>query len=246
MSKSASSTSLDTTDRSQNRTPMDEPDQITPQPPPQTFTPTNIPIPASNETLISKAPSPVPPPLPPRPRDPSPVPERPTKSAPPKPSVPELSANDAQQILDIGFSILSEFYALSPRTWMIRKSLLNLLKSLLISNGRTYIETIRTMIQEDLIKRCLTSDEWIAGQVKAVTESMWPPVPWPQINDEAYRIQAKELFMTKMLPETMRGLMGGAATTQALEIVFEALQDQRVAKGILVALMCDVIRAIQM
>ena len=101
------------------------------------------------------------------------------------------------------------------------------------------------MIQEDLISKCLTSDEWLASQVKAVTESMWPTTPWPAIDDEAYRIQAKALFMTKMLPETMRGLMGGAATTQALEIVFEALQDQRVAKGIFVALMCDVIRALQ-
>jgi hypothetical protein len=39
--------------------------------------------------------------------------------------------------------------------------------------------------------------------------------------------------------------MGGAATSQALEVVFAALQDQRVAKGILVALMCDIIRALQ-
>jgi len=128
---------------------------------------------------------------------------------------------------------------------MIRKSLLNLLKSLLISNGRTYIETIRTMIQEDLIDKCLASDDWLASQVNAVTESMWPTAPWAPMDDEAYRIRAKELFTTKMLPETMRGLMGGAATTQALEIVFDALQDQRVAKGILVALMCDVIRALQ-
>lgn len=101
------------------------------------------------------------------------------------------------------------------------------------------------MIQEDLINKCLTSDAWFASQVKAATESMWPSVPWPPIDDEAYKIQAKELFMTKMLPETMRGLMGGAATSQALEVVFEALQDQRVAKGLLVALMCDVIRALQ-
>lgn len=174
-----------------------------------------------------------------------PLPERPSKGSAAKQMSSELSPNDAQQILDIGFSILSEFYALSPRTWMIRKSLLNLLKSLLISNGRTYIETIRSMIQEDLIKKCLTSDEWLASQVKAITESMWPSKPVPAIDDEAYRIQAKELFLTKMLPETMRGLMGGAATTQALEIVFEALQDQRIAKGIMVALMCDVIRALQ-
>lgn len=206
----------------------------------------------SVETSVPKAPSPLPPPLPERnperqtktPSQPPPLPERAPRH-PPRPPVPELSANDAQQILDIGFTILSEFYALSPRTWLIRKSLLNLLKSLLISNGLTYIETIRTMIQEDLIKKCLSSDDWIASQVKAVTDSMWPPTPWPPMDDEAYKLQAKELFINKMLPETMRGLMGGAATTQALEIVFEALQDQRVAKGILVALMCDVIRALQ-
>jgi hypothetical protein len=30
-----------------------------------------------------------------------------------------------------------------------------------------------------------------------------------------------------------------------LEIVFEALQEEKVAKGLLVALMCDVIRALQ-
>jgi len=78
-----------------------------------------------------------------------------------------------------------------------------------------------------------------------MTESIWPANPWPPIDDAAYKVQAKELFMARGLPETMRGLMGGAATSQALEIVFEALQDQRVAKGILVALMCDIIRTLQ-
>ena len=199
---------------------------------PQTFP--EIPQRTTPEPTVKTPSSQSPPPLPARPQN---VKLKSTK--------PELSENDAQQILDIGFSILSEFYALSPRTWMIRKSLLNLLKSLLISNGRTYIETIRIMIQEDMIKKCLTSDEWLAGQVKMMTEAIWPPMPWPPIDDDAYKRQAKELFLTKLVPETMRGLMGGAATTQALEIVFEALQDQKVSKGIIVALMCDVIRALQ-
>ena len=231
-SNSASSTSLETPSAAASAVDLARPEPTsTPPPPPPIFSePTSELQPPS--APITKPPSPVPPP----------VPERKTTA---KPTVPELSANDAQQILDIGFSILSEFYALSPRTWLIRKSLLNLLKSLLISNGRTYIETIRTYIQEDLITKCLTSDDWIAGQVKAMTESIWPANPWPPIDDAAYKVQAKELFMTKMLPETMRGLMGGAATSQALEIVFEALQDQRVAKGILVALMCDIIRTLQ-
>ena len=233
-SNSASTTSFNTPNRLESRTPLETTELESPTP---LGIPESDPMvePPSISAPVAKSPSPAPPPLP----------ERPTKPALSKQSAPELSPNDAQQILDIGFSILSELYALSPRTWMIRKSLLNLLKSLLISNGRTYIETIRTMIQEDLINKCLTSDDWLASQVKAVTESMWPTAPWPPMDDEAYRIHAKELFMTKMLPETMRGLMGGAATTQALEIVFEALQDQRVAKGILVALMCDVIRALQ-
>jgi Sorting nexin C terminal len=223
-SKSASSTSLETPS-----VPSRPPE---PEPEPSQATPT-----------VSESISPPPPPS--ISKSPSPAPqERPSKPAA-KSTAPELSANDAQQILDIGFSILSELYALSPRTWMIRKSLLNLLKSLLISNGRTYIDTIRTMLQEDLINKCLASDDWLASQVKAVTESMFPSVPVAAIDDAAYKVQAKELFMNKMLPETMRGLMGGAATSQALEVVFEALQDQRVAKGILVALMCDIIRALQ-
>lgn len=208
-------------------------EEKTPRPPQPEIFP-DVPKRSATEPVIKKSPSQTPPPLPARPKNPV---LRSTK--------PELSENDAQQILDIGFSILSEFYALSPRTWMIRKSLLNLLKSLLISNGRTYVETIRSMIQEDLIKKCLTSDEWLASQVRTMTEALWPTVPWPPIDDEAYKRQAKELFLTKMVPETMRGLMGGAATTQALEIVFEALQDQRVAKGIMIALMCDIIRALQ-
>jgi hypothetical protein len=223
-SKSASSTSLETPGvPSRLPEPEPEPSSQVPTPVPESISPPPPPI--------SKSPSPAPQ-------------ERPSKPAT-KPAAPELSANDAQQILDIGFSILSELYALSPRTWMIRKSLLNLLKSLLISNGRTYIDTIRTMLQEDLINKCLASDDWLASQVKAVTESMFPSIPFAPIDDAAYKVQAKELFMSKMLPETMRGLMGGAATSQALEVVFEALQDQRVAKGILVALMCDIIRALQ-
>jgi len=264
VSNSGSSSSLNVVEGTQSREPVENAQPDTPRVS-QTFSPSP---PESIEISIPKAPSPLPPlparrtepqakttpqppPLPARHTErqakttpqPPPLPERPPR--PSKPTAPELSANDAQQILDIGFTVLSEFYALSPRTWLIRKSLLNLLKSLLISNGLTYIETIRSMIQEDLIKNCLTSDDWIAGQIKAVTDSMWPPTPWPPMDDEAYKVQAQELFINKMLPETMRGLMGGAATSQALEVVFEALQDQRVAKGILVALMCDVIRALQ-
>ena len=227
LSRSMSSTSVtsDSTSEAPEQTPRP------PQPP--NFA-NALPIATPEPTIRTVSSQSSPPPLP--------IPPKEVKL---KSTKPELSENDAQQILDIGFSILSEFYALSPRTWMIRKSLLNLLKSLLISNGRSYIETIRGMIQEDLIKKCLTSDEWLASQVKTMTEAMWPTVPWPPIDDEAYKRQAKELFLTKLVPETMRGLMGGAATTQALEIVFEALQDQRVAKGIMVALMCDVIRALQ-
>lgn len=234
-SKSASSSSLETPSAAASAVELTHPElpSTTPPPPSEFNEPVSEPPPPPPPSVpITKSPSPVPPRLPDR---------KPALIS----TVPELSANDAQQILDIGFSILSEFYALSPRTWIIRKSLLNLLKSLLISNGRTYIETIRTYLQEDLITKCLTSDDWIAGQVKAMTESIWPANPWPAIDDAAYKVQAKELFMTKALPETMRGLMGGAATSQALEIVFEALQDQRVAKGILVALMCDIIRTLQ-
>ena len=234
-SKSASTSSFDTPDEFQSHTPLEGIQQDLTDPSLFAAGSASSEIqPQSNP--ITKPASPSPPPLPPRP----------TKVAATKQAMPELSLNDAQQILDIGFSILSELYALSPRTWVIRKSLLNLLKSLLISNGRTYTETIRTMIQEDLINKYLASDEWIATQIKSVTDSIWPSAPVPPIDEKMYRGQAKELFMTKMLPETMRGLMGGTATSQALEIVFEALQDQRVAKGILVALMCDVIRAIQL
>jgi Sorting nexin C terminal/PXA domain/PX domain len=221
MTKSASSSSLSP---SEPTTITEEAELETPQPKPETMEP------VPNHPFQTQ----IPPPLPERPKNPV------LKSP-----VQELSANDAQQILDLGFSILSEFYALTPRTWMIRKSLLNLLKSLLISNGRTYIETIRIMIQEDLIEKCLTSDDWIAGQVKTMTEAVWPSVPWPPIDDERYKIEAKALFLNKMVPETTKGLMGGAATSQALEIVFEALQEEKVAKGLLVALMCDVIRALQ-
>jgi hypothetical protein len=233
-SKSTSTTSVDTPDRVQDQTPLENPEKERTGPLTSSAPDHISENPPSNPG--TKPPSPAPPPLP----------QRPPKASTLKQPMPELSQNDAQQILDVGFSILSELYALSPRTWMIRKSLLNLLKSLLISNGRTYIETIRTMIQEDLINKCLASDEWIASQVKMITDSLWPAAPYPPIDDKAYKIQAKDLFMTKLLPETMRGLMGGAATSQALEIVFEALQDQRVAKGILVALMCDVIRAVQL
>ena len=180
-------------------------------------------------------------------RNPSPSrsPKEPERQLKTSHKLPELSADDAQQILDIAFSILSEFYGLSPRTWMIRKSLLNLLKSILLSNGRSYIDTLRIMIQEDLINKCLTSDDWLAGQIKAMTASVWPSTPWPPIDDEKYKVQARDLFLSKTLPDTMRGLMGGAATNQALELVFDALQEECVAKGIMVALMCDVIRALQ-
>jgi hypothetical protein len=155
-------------------------------------------------------------------------------------------------IVDITFSILSELYTLSA--WTLRRSLLNIAKSLILRPNSPSLENIRVLIQESLID-AYTSDVAVADLVRQLRENAFPTeeelAVWnakleagEQEGGETLRLKARELLVRRGVPETLKGVMGAVASEQALGEVFDALQMGTVARGVLGGVVLEGVRGV--
>ncbi|KTW28123.1 hypothetical protein T552_01983 [Pneumocystis carinii B80] len=156
-----------------------------------------------------------------------------------------LSNSDIQLFIDINFCILSEFYSLSPKTWSIRRSLLGILRSLLLRNGGTYVEIVKDAIEEK-ITNYFANEKWISDQINEIIMKIWPSNPDKIIRKDSEKLlnDAKRLFLNKTIPDTLKSLVGGSATKESLEIVFESLQEKEFMRGILSNILSDILQVI--
>ncbi|KAG5518489.1 hypothetical protein PMAC_002885 [Pneumocystis sp. 'macacae'] len=155
-----------------------------------------------------------------------------------------LSHSDVQLFIDINFCILSEIYSLSPKTWSIRRSLLGILRSLLLRNG-TYVDSVKEAIEEKVIN-FFSNEKWISEQINEVIMKIWSSTPTDNVekDSEKLMLEAKRLFLHKTIPDTLKSLVGGTATKESLEIVFDALQKKELMKGILSSILSDILQVI--
>lgn len=214
--------------------------------------------------LIPTAPAPVPattpvpasPPLPPtsitspplhaaEDAVPPPPPKRKTSSEP-------LSEAESQFVVEIFFAIITELYTLSS-AWIFRRSLLNVAKSILLRPGNATLETIRTLIQETIIDGN-TVDSAIAGHIQKLRKNGFPSkeerAAWPLVEDmedsekEALREKARRLIGERGMPEALKGLMGAQASKECWGVVFDALQERGVARGVVAGLVGEAVRGV--
>jgi hypothetical protein len=160
-----------------------------------------------------------------------------------------LNTQEAQFILDILFSLLSELYTLSS-AWTLRRSLLNVAKSILLRPGNASLENLRVSIQETVIDSN-TSDEAVAKLIRAIRENVFPTeeerANWEEnevVGGEVLRVRARKLLMAKGVPEALRGMMGAAANEEALGCVFDALQLDGVARGVVGGVVLEGLRGV--
>ncbi|KAF8429658.1 PXA domain-containing protein [Tirmania nivea] len=98
------------------------------------------------------------------PKSPTPVPTPSTTTA--------LSEQETQFIIEILFAILNELFTLSS-AWLLRRSLLNVAKNILLRPGNTSLDATRSLIQETLIESN-SSDEAIAGHIRKLRKGVFP------------------------------------------------------------------------
>lgn len=193
------------------------------------------PFPSIPESGSAPSPAPAahtPPPLPP----------------PEKKSAEPLTTQETQFIVDIVFAVLSELYTLSS-AWTLRRSLLNVAKSILLRPGNASLENIRVIIQETVID-ANTTDEAVAALIRQVRENVFPTpeetAKWvdKDLKGGELREKARRLLMQRGVPEALRGVMGAVATEEALASVFDALQMDGMARGVVGGVVLEGVRGV--
>ncbi len=160
-----------------------------------------------------------------------------------------LTEKETQVIIELLFAVINELYTLSS-AWSIRRTLLNATKTYLLRPGNPNLEAIRLLLQESIIESN-TSDSGLAMLIQKLVENTlptdnerqaWPP-PLSNEEREARRQKARKLLIERGMPQALTGIMGAAASSEALGRVFDCLQVERVARGLMSSLLLQAIRA---
>ncbi|KIN06513.1 hypothetical protein OIDMADRAFT_17348 [Oidiodendron maius Zn] len=161
-----------------------------------------------------------------------------------------LSEQETRVAVELLFAVINELYTLSS-AWNIRRTLLNAAKTFLLRPGNPSLSSIQSLIQDSVIAEN-TSDATIAANLRKLRENTLPTEEelktWPAESTmeekERLRVKAKKLLTERGVPAALTGVMGQAATGEAMERVFDALQVEEVSRGLVFGLLLQAVRAV--
>ena len=107
------------------------------------------------------------------------------------------------------------------------------------------------LVQETLLDANV-SDAGIAAHIRKLRENALPTeaelATWPSERSddekEALRVKARELLVKRGMPQALTSVMGAAASGEALGKVFDCLQVQEVARGLMFGLVLQAVRGV--
>lgn len=161
-----------------------------------------------------------------------------------------LTEEEARVAVELFFAVINELYTLSS-AWNIRRTILNAAKGFLLRPGNPNLEAIRLLLQDTMIE-VNTSDNGLAAHLNKLRENTlpteeerkaWPP-PLTQEEKERLRVKARKLLVERGMPQALTSVMGAAASGEALGRVFDCLQVEEVARGLMFALILRAVRAV--
>ena len=166
-----------------------------------------------------------------------------------KKTAPPLTEQETRVAVELLFAVINELYTLSS-AWNIRRTLLTAAKTFLLRPGNPNLEAIRALLQDSVIA-ANTSDAGVAAHLRTLTANTlpteaelkaWPP---PPTDAEKARLAAKarRLLVERGMPKALTSVMGAAASGEALGRVFDCLQVERVARGLMFGLLLQAVRA---
>ncbi len=163
---------------------------------------------------------------------------------------PPMSEKETQVAVELFFAVINELYNLSS-AWNIRRTLLNAAKGFLLRPGNPNLEAIRVLLQKTIIEDN-ASDAGLAYHLTKLRENSlpteeelkaWPPPPTEE-EKAKLRLKARKLLVERGMPQALTSVMGAAASGEALGRVFDCLQVEQVARGLIFAFMLQGIRAV--
>jgi hypothetical protein len=162
----------------------------------------------------------------------------------------QLSEQETGMAVELLFAVINELYTLSS-AWNIRRTLLAAAKSFLLRPGNPSLVSIQSMIQKSVLE-ANTSDAGIAAHLRKIRENSMPTdqerAAWPaemtQEEKDRLRIKARKLLIQSGVPAALMGVMGQSATSDAMGRVFDCLQIEEVARGLIFGLMLQAVKVI--
>ncbi|KIX95758.1 uncharacterized protein Z520_08466 [Fonsecaea multimorphosa CBS 102226] len=160
-----------------------------------------------------------------------------------------VSEEETRILIELIFAILTELYSLSG-AWSIRLSLLGAAKTFLLRPNNPQLESIRVLLQESVLDTNF-SDKGLAMHINTLRYNTLPTEEerstWPKEltagEKEKLRLKARKLLIERGMPQALTSVMGTAASGEALGKVFDCLQMENVARGLIFALLLQAIRA---
>ena len=180
----------------------------------------------------------------------TPVEPVPTTNHPKRDQSLPMTEKETQVAVELFFAVINELYTLSS-AWNIRRTLLNAAKGFLLRPGNPNLEAIRLLLQETIID-VNTSEQGIATHLTKLRENTLPTAEelqrWPkaptQEEKEMMRAKARRLLVEKGMPLALTSVMGVAASGEALGRMFDCLQVEEVARGLMFSLILQGVKAV--
>lgn len=161
-----------------------------------------------------------------------------------------LTEQEASVAVELMFAIINELYTLTS-AWNIRRTLLSAAKSFLLRPGNPSLASIRALVQESVLD-ANTTDSGIAAHLQKLRENALPTeeelAAWPaemsQEEKDKLRDRARRLLIQSGVPAALTGVMGQSATSEAVGRVFDCLQIEEVARGLMFGIMLQAVRVV--
>lgn len=161
-----------------------------------------------------------------------------------------LTESEAKVAVELIFAVISEMYTISS-AWNIRRTLLTATKTYFLRPGNPSLSKIQSLIQESVIV-ANTSDTGVATHLRRLREKCFPseeessscPTEMSTEDKERLRIKARNLLIKRGVPIALTGIMGQAATSEAMGRIFDCLQIEKFARGLIFGLLLQAIHAV--
>lgn len=161
-----------------------------------------------------------------------------------------ITREETQVAVELLFAVINEFYS-SSSAWNIRRTILNAAKSYILRPGSPHLETIRVLLQNSMIDTH-TSDEALGGYLVKLCETVFPTqadcdrLPSARTDAEKKRLRetARKIFVQKGLPQAVISVMGATASREALERIFDCLQVEPIARGLVFSLLLQALKVV--
>ncbi|GAB7365071.1 hypothetical protein MBLNU230_g5852t1 [Neophaeotheca triangularis] len=174
------------------------------------------------------------------------TPTSPAKTAP-------LTERETSVLIELTFALITALYTLSS-AWQFRHTLLKTAKTYLLRPQNPQLLSIQSLIQKSLLE-AQTSDAGIAGLIYKLRASALPTEeelktwerehpPKSAEEREKLRVKARRLLVERGMPVAVSGVMGAAASGEALGRVFDCLQVRAVARGVVFGLALQGVRVL--